>query len=182
MTQPDLIALARRGNAEAIAQLISSSLAARGITAQAAWQVDDLEIWLQGENLPPASLLVPNLRQGFERLTVNRNIAAIHLYACRPNQNQPDWVETFSLNPILDPLPVPPTKPSPQPPTLESLPEAPLEPPSAPPSELKPLPKLESLPQPLPQPHPKHNPRYNPPTQNKTPTHTLNSGIITSAR
>ncbi|MBD2256331.1 DUF4870 domain-containing protein [Pseudanabaena sp. FACHB-2040] len=145
MTQSDLIVLARRGNADAIAQLISNSLAARGITAQAAWQGDYLEIWLQGENLPPASVLVPNLRQGFERLIVNRNIAAIRLYACRPHQNQPDWVEIFSLNPILDPL-------SPSEPRSEPLIDPPSEPLPESITELPPELPPKPLPEPLPEP------------------------------
>lgn len=106
MNRSELVSRARRGDADAIAQLIGSALVSQNISVQAEWQGDHLQILLEGSTLPSPNALVPTLRQGFERLAVRRAIASVRLYACHPDQDSPDWVETFTLSPILDsPLP-----------------------------------------------------------------------------
>lgn len=108
MAQSDLVMRARRGETGALAQLIGTSLASRGISVRVEWQGDHLYVLLEGQTLPSAQALIPNLRQGFERLAIHRAIASIHLYARHPGQKNAVWAETFSLKPILDRPPSPP--------------------------------------------------------------------------
>lgn len=97
MSQSDLVSRARNGDADAIADLISRSLLDRGVVARAEWQGDELQILLEGNFLPQPQALIPNLRDGFGRLAITRPIAAVRLYARRPNHDFPDWIEAFTL-------------------------------------------------------------------------------------
>lgn len=113
MSQSDLVLRARSGDADAIADLISHSLLAKGIVARAEWQGDDLQILLEGDFLPLPQTLIPRLRDGFERLAVARPIAAVRLYARQPSHDFPDWVESFMLQPISTPTASTPTASTP---------------------------------------------------------------------
>lgn len=152
MVLNDLVARARHGEAAAIAQLINQSLAAAGIRAEVEWQADHLEIILEGANLPAANVLVPKLKQGFERLAMGRAIAAVDLYARRPGRTLPDWAESFTLPLALDPAPALVPEPEPVPEPELSSAAAPAAGPGLDPTDVS---EPGSLPAPAPLPPPK---------------------------
>lgn len=108
MSELALLRCARRGEPDAIAQLLSRSLAAKGIGVKVAGQGDLLQIRLEGDPIPPACRLLPSLRQGFARLRVEAAIASVRVYGQSVGQDFPDWVEEFSLVDVVIPSPAPP--------------------------------------------------------------------------
>lgn len=109
MTLSDLIQQARQGDPQALARLISDSLATEAVIARADWQGDQLHITLESDRPLDRQVTVPLIRRGFLRLDLQRPAATVHLYSCRVGQTFPDWSEDFILAPgASDSAPVSP--------------------------------------------------------------------------
>ncbi len=106
MSQDDLIAQAKAGDASAIAMLINQALQPKGVTAQATRQGSQLNIVLQSPQCPDAAACVRVIHNGLLRLQPV-SIAFVKIYGRQPDQNQFTWTETLLLSPVTAPQPTP---------------------------------------------------------------------------
>ncbi|MCS6783183.1 MAG: pentapeptide repeat-containing protein [Gloeomargarita sp. SKYBB_i_bin120] len=102
MSVPNLLQLARQGDPEAIAVLMTQALASRGITAQAKLRQGCLEVVLTSRDTPDQRHCLQVIRQGLLRLEVP-TIRTVKVYALRVGEAFPDWMEVFGLD--TTPLP-----------------------------------------------------------------------------
>lgn len=96
-----LIARARQGDAQAIAQLITRSLTAEGIVAQGHWQSTDLYVDLESDSAISQSQVVPHIRRGLLRLGLTCPIETVWVRARRVGLASADWRESFGLEKSL---------------------------------------------------------------------------------
>jgi uncharacterized Tic20 family protein len=110
MPLSDLIERARQGDASAIAQLISRSLADQGVVAQGRWQGLTLHLALEGDVPLDPSTTVPIIRRGLRRLQLACPIHQVEVTSRQVGQKSASWQEAFRLNsPSQDEASSPPT-------------------------------------------------------------------------
>ncbi|WOD38428.1 DUF4870 domain-containing protein [Nodosilinea sp. E11] len=99
MTLPlsTLIDRARQGDACAIAQLITRSLANQGVVARGQWQGTQLIFDLEADRPVAQRQVVPHICRGLERLELTCPIDTVSVIARRTDQAAIDWRESFSL-------------------------------------------------------------------------------------
>ena len=68
MTQPNLLELAKQGDANAIATLMNQKLQPKGITAKAVMKKDYLHIMLEAAKVPSQQTLVELIRKSMTNL------------------------------------------------------------------------------------------------------------------
>jgi hypothetical protein len=68
MTQPNLLELAKQGNARAIATLMNRQLQAKRITAKASLKEGCLKVMLESQQVPPQEASVTFVRYGLTNL------------------------------------------------------------------------------------------------------------------
>lgn len=95
----NILLLAQQGNAEAIANLISQSLATKGIAATANRHGSCLQITLICQNLPPQDKCVSYIFQGMNRLGAT-SIKSVQLDGKQTESNAPIWSQTFQLSDV----------------------------------------------------------------------------------
>ncbi|WP_017299945.1 DUF4870 domain-containing protein [Nodosilinea nodulosa] len=105
-----LIARARQGDARAIAQLITRSLADQGIVARGYWQGTDLHLDLESDNALGQSQVVPPIRRGLLRLGLTCPVHTVWVTARRVGCPNADWCESFALEGGLSSPAVSPTE------------------------------------------------------------------------
>jgi uncharacterized Tic20 family protein len=93
-----LIDRARQGDANAIARLITRSLAEQGVVARAHWQGNELSILLEGDEALNQAETVPIIRRGLMRLGLTCPVDQVSLVSRQVGQPAPDWQEQFWLN------------------------------------------------------------------------------------
>ena len=96
MTQPHLLELAKQGDPQAIATLINATLEPQGVTAETFVEVDCLHVFLNAARPLNAQTLVTFVRRGILRLEV-ASIQQVQVYGKRLGEEQPHWVETFTV-------------------------------------------------------------------------------------
>jgi hypothetical protein len=92
-----LIERARQGDANAIARLITRSLAERGVVARAHWQENQLSILLEGDEALNQAETVPIIRRGLMRLGLTCPVDQVTIVSRQVGQTTPDWQEQFWL-------------------------------------------------------------------------------------
>jgi hypothetical protein len=103
-TQPNLLELAKQGNAQAIATLINRQLQPKGITAKAALKDGCLQVMLESAQAPNQQALVAFVRKGITGLRA-ASIERVKVYGRLVGEEFPAWSEEFELaqpNPFDD--------------------------------------------------------------------------------
>lgn len=103
-TQPNILELAKQGNAKAIAILINRQLQPKGITAKAAFKDSCLQIILESVQVPNQKALVAFVRKGITSLGAE-SIQKVKVYGRKKGEDFPAWSEEFEL--AVKPLPSP---------------------------------------------------------------------------
>ena len=98
MPLSNLIERARRGDAGAIARLITRSLVDQGVVARGRWQGTELQLLLEGDEPIARGITVPIIRRGLRRLQLTCPIGQVQIVSRRVGQSAADWRETFSLD------------------------------------------------------------------------------------
>lgn len=97
MPYPNLLALAKQGDPEAIAALMNLALESRGVIAKAMKIGDYLHISLTAERTLNQQTLVEFTRKGLQELNTDA-IQSIKIYAFRQNEDLPIWTTVFTIN------------------------------------------------------------------------------------
>ena len=104
-TQPNLLELAKQGNAKAIAALMNRQLQPKGITAKAALKDGCLQIMLESAQLSNQQALVAFIRKGITSLGT-APIERVKVYGRQTGEEIPAWSQEFELrtqsNPFSD--------------------------------------------------------------------------------
>jgi uncharacterized protein (DUF697 family) len=95
-TQPNLLELAKQGNAQAIATLMNRQLQTKGITAKAALKEECLQIILESAQVPNQQALVVFIRKGITNLGAEP-IKKVKVYGRQIGEEFPAWNEEFSV-------------------------------------------------------------------------------------
>jgi hypothetical protein len=96
MTQPNLLELAKQGNARAIATLMNRQLQAKNITAQATLKEGCLQVMLESQQVPDQETSVTFVRYGLTNLKP-ASIQKVKVYGRKTGENTPAWSEEFYL-------------------------------------------------------------------------------------
>lgn len=96
MTQPNLLELAKQGNAKAIAALMNRKLKAKDITAKAVLKEGCLQVVLESQQIPDREASVGFVRQGLTNLKP-ASIPRVKVYGRKTGENTPAWREEFEL-------------------------------------------------------------------------------------
>ncbi|WP_216277807.1 DUF4870 domain-containing protein [Phormidium tenue] len=91
-----MVAQARQGDARAIAQLLTPSLAA-GVVARGQWRGTMLHLDLEADTAIPQNLVVPHIRRGMMRLGLTCPIDGVWVSGRQTGADTADWQESFSL-------------------------------------------------------------------------------------
>lgn len=91
-----LVAQARQGDARAIAQLLTPSLAP-GVVARGQWRGTTLHLDLEAGTAIPQNLVVPHIRRGMMRLGLTCPIDGVCVSGRQTGADNADWQESFSL-------------------------------------------------------------------------------------
>ncbi len=96
--QPNLLKLAKQGNAQAIATLINRQLQRKSITAKAALKNGCLQVMLESAQAPNQQSLVAFVRKGITSLGA-ASIERVMVYGRQTGEEFPAWSEEFELAP-----------------------------------------------------------------------------------
>ncbi|MGV0106625.1 hypothetical protein NSTCB13_05452 [Nostoc sp. DSM 114160] len=96
MNSQSILALAKQGDANAIAALINNSLKEKRIVAKVAKKDDCLQIILESSQVPNQELLVSTIRKGLMSLAPE-SVNHIKIYARQSEASPVLWSERFSL-------------------------------------------------------------------------------------
>ncbi len=96
MTQPNILELAKQGNAEAIASLINRQLQPKGITVKTSIKNDCLNLMLEAVQVPNQQTLVAIMRKGITSLGA-ASIKKVKVYGRKIGESFPAWHEEFEL-------------------------------------------------------------------------------------
>lgn len=101
MTAPQVLAQARRGDPQAMAQLLTEALSRWGATVEVQWQQQTLVLTLDATDPLPQTATVALIQRGFSRLHLQRIPRQVTVQSFRPTETlpeaQPDWQTTFTL-------------------------------------------------------------------------------------
>ncbi len=92
-----LIDRARQGDAQAIAYLLSQSLADQGIVAQGQWQGAQLQLTLEAETAIPQPAVVSRIQRGLQRLGIAVPVASVQVTARSAGYPTAAWQASFDL-------------------------------------------------------------------------------------
>jgi len=95
-TQPNLLELAKQGNAQAIATLLNRSLQPKGITAKANLKDGCLHLMLEAAKAPEQQTLVAFLQKGLENLGSSA-FQKVKVYGRPIGEDIPTWTQEFIL-------------------------------------------------------------------------------------
>lgn len=99
MSQSNLRELAQEGNPEAIAILINRSLQRENIAVQVFINDDHLQVFFDGEQVPPKEKTYSFMKRGLENLkpiTIKR----VSLYGRQIGRQEPEWEQQFVINQV----------------------------------------------------------------------------------
>lgn len=95
-THQQVLELAKQGNPNAIALLITNSLKAQGIIAKANRKGDCLQVMLESSQIPDQLAMVPLIRQGMMKLEI-LSIKTVKVYGKQANLSMPAWSQHIDL-------------------------------------------------------------------------------------
>ncbi|MEH2011333.1 hypothetical protein [Nostoc sp.] len=96
MTQPNILKLAKQGDAQAIASLMNRHLYPKGITAKVAFKDACLEVMLESAEVPNRQTLVAFIRKGLTGLGA-ASIERVKVYGQQTGKEFPAWSKEFDL-------------------------------------------------------------------------------------
>ncbi|MEP0789625.1 MULTISPECIES: hypothetical protein [Cyanophyceae] len=109
MTQPNLLELARTGDAKAIEAQINHSVQPKGITAKASLKDNILQVMLESAPVPDQQAVVPLIRDGLIGLGIE-SFKKVKIYGRETGEDFPEWQQEFELdNQVNLPLSIPET-------------------------------------------------------------------------
>ncbi|GAB4187961.1 MAG: hypothetical protein Fur006_28210 [Coleofasciculaceae cyanobacterium] len=94
--QPNLLELAKQGNAKAIATLMNRQLQPKGITAKAALKDGCLQIMLESAQVPNQEAFVAFIRKGISGLGAT-SIEKLKIYGRQIGEEFPSWSQELEL-------------------------------------------------------------------------------------
>ncbi len=95
-SQPNLLELAKHGDARAITVLLNRSLQPRGISAKAGLKDSCLQIFLESVQVPEQQILVPLIQRGIENIGI-QSIRTVKVYGRVRGADSPSWIDEFQL-------------------------------------------------------------------------------------
>jgi hypothetical protein len=96
MTQPNLLELAKKGNAKAITALMNRKLQAKNITAKAEIKQACLHVILESQQVPNREASIAFIRQGMLNLKPE-SIQKVKVYGQKIGEDSSSWSEEFEL-------------------------------------------------------------------------------------
>ncbi|MGV0106583.1 hypothetical protein NSTCB13_05403 [Nostoc sp. DSM 114160] len=96
MIQPNILKLAKQGDAEAIASLMNRHLHPKGIKAKVALQDACLEVTLESAQVPNQQILVAFIRKGLTALGA-ASVERVKIYGQQTGKGFPAWSKEFDL-------------------------------------------------------------------------------------
>lgn len=96
MTQPNLLELAKQGDAEAIASLMNRQLQPKGITAKVALKDACLQVMLESAQVPNQQALLAFVRKGITGLGA-ASIERVKVYGRKTGEEFPAWSEKIEV-------------------------------------------------------------------------------------
>lgn len=96
-TQPNLLELAKQGNAQAIATLMNRQLQPKGITTKAVLKEGCLQIMLESAEVPNQQALFAFVRKGLTSLGAV-SIERVRVYGRQTTKEVPAWSQDFELS------------------------------------------------------------------------------------
>ncbi|WP_204106129.1 MULTISPECIES: hypothetical protein [Spirulina sp. CCY15215] len=97
MTQPQIIQLAKQGNAKAIVTLINHSLKPKGIqVVKYSLKEGDLKLMLEGEEVPAQEQMTNFVRQGLTKINIPK-LQTVQLHAKKKGQPTTIWQQTIDF-------------------------------------------------------------------------------------
>ncbi|MFN6527227.1 hypothetical protein [Nostoc sp. ChiSLP03a] len=96
MTQPNILKLAKQGDAEAIASLMNRHLHPKGINAKVAFQDACLEVTLESAQVLNQQVLVAFIRKGLTALGA-ASVERVKIYGQQTGKEFPTWSKEFDL-------------------------------------------------------------------------------------
>ncbi|MGF1496852.1 MAG: hypothetical protein ACFB8W_08540 [Elainellaceae cyanobacterium] len=141
MTQPSLLALAKRGNPDAIASLMNRSLQPKGIEAHVTRQGDRLQILLESDQTVNPQVLTAFVRDGLRNLGLE-SVHSVEVLGQQTGQPHPAWSQTLHLGhgeraAAAPTAPPPPPRPAPPPPQVTAKQSGQTRPPAPPPPKTR---------------------------------------------
>ncbi len=98
-----LLDRARQGDPQAIAHLLSQSLADQGIVAQGQWQGAQLQLTLEAHTAIPQSPMVAHIQRGLQRLGIAYLVESVRVTARSVSYPTADWQASFGLEEPAEP-------------------------------------------------------------------------------
>jgi len=95
-SQPNLLELAKQGDARAIAALMNRQLQPKGVTAKATLKDGCLQVVLEAAQVPNQQALVPFICKGVTGLEIE-SVERIKIYGRQTNQEESAWIQEFEL-------------------------------------------------------------------------------------
>jgi hypothetical protein len=96
MTQPNILVLAKQGDAKAIAALMNRQLKPKGITTKVALKDGCLQIILESDQVPDQQALVVWVRKSIICLGAE-SIERVKIYGRQAEEEFPAWTQEFEL-------------------------------------------------------------------------------------
>ena len=96
MTQPNILKLAKQGDAEAIASLMNRHLHPKGVAAKVTFQDACLEVMLESAEVPNQQILVAFIRKGLTALGA-ASVERVKVYGQQTDNEFPAWIKEFNL-------------------------------------------------------------------------------------
>ncbi|MBN4005364.1 hypothetical protein [Nostoc sp. LPT] len=97
MTQPNILKLAKQGDAEAIASLMNRHLHPKAIAAKVTFQDACLQVMLESAEVPNQQILVAFIRKGLTALGA-ASIERVKVYGQQTGKEFPVWSQEFDLS------------------------------------------------------------------------------------
>jgi hypothetical protein len=101
MTQPNLLELAKQGDAKAIASVMNYLLKDKGITAKAIQKDDTLQVILESAQAPEQTSSVEFIHKLMRKLGI-KSIKSARVYGKQVGQSSSAWMKTLKLTPKLE--------------------------------------------------------------------------------
>jgi hypothetical protein len=96
MTEPNLLKLAKKGNAKALTAILNQSLQPQNITAKVNRKDDYLQILLESVQTPDQEAMVSFIRKGLIKLEIE-SIQTVKVYGRKTGEESPAWSKKIEL-------------------------------------------------------------------------------------
>ncbi len=96
MTEPNLLKLAKKGNAKALTAILNQSLQPKSVTAKVNRKDDYLQILLESAQTPDQEAMVSFIRKGLIKLEIE-SIQTVKVYGRKTGEESPAWSKKFEL-------------------------------------------------------------------------------------